>query len=107
LIPANESDGEGRQGRRTADGQQADIGGNKNGLAQGLDENGQRLGPEQGDRHISAVDLPVDEQGDSALVVRFRRVVMEQFVQAGESHHRLKKQKDAKPQGREAPLRPF
>jgi hypothetical protein len=105
LKPAKESEGEGRQGRRTADGQQPDIGGNKNSFAQGLDKNGQRIRPEHGDRRIRAVNLPVDEQSNSAFVVWFRGVAMEQGVQAGESHHRLQEQEDGEAQGREAPLR--
>jgi len=77
-----------------------DIGGNKSGLVSGLDENRRRLRPENGNRNIRAMNLPVGEPGDSALVARVRRVRMDQGMQSGENHHGLKQQEDTEPQAR-------
>jgi hypothetical protein len=105
LKPANELTGEGEERGRTADREQADIGGNKSGLAPGLDEKGERLGPDHGNRRLRAVNLAVGEQGDGALVAWLRRVGMEQEMQAGENDHGLKEEEDSEPQGRVAPPR--
>jgi hypothetical protein len=91
---------EGQERGRTAPGPQPDIPGNKTGLAPGLDENRRRLRPEDGDRRIRAMNLPMSEQGDSAFVVLVRGVRMDQGVQPGENHHRLKQQEDTEPQDR-------
>ena len=72
----------------------------KAGLAPGLDKNRRRLGPGQGNRRFRAMHLPVGEQRDSAFVARVRRVRMNESVQPGENHHRLKQQEDTKPQAR-------
>ncbi len=105
LKLANELTEEGRKRGRTAAGQQRNIRGNESSLAPRLDENGRRLGPDHGNRRIRAMNLPVGEQGDSAFVVPVRRVRMNQRVQPGENHHRLKQQEDTQPQARLGLLR--
>jgi hypothetical protein len=105
LKPAKKLTGKGQKEGRTPAGTQPDIGGNKNGGGTGRDENRHRLRPDHGNRRIRAMNLPVGEQGDSALVAWVRRVRMEQGMQPGENRHRLKQQENTEPQGRVAPFR--
>jgi len=70
LEPDNQLTGEGQETGRTAAGEPRDIGGDKNRLAPHLDENRSRLGPENGNRRLRAMHLPVSEQGDGAFVAR-------------------------------------
>jgi len=95
---------EGPEGRRTATGQQADIGGNRGGFGPGLSKDRDRLRPEYGNRRIRAMNLPVGEQSDSAVVIRVRGVRMDQLVQTGENHHGLKQQENTQPKGRAGPF---